>query len=61
MTRDEIIQIALEAGFPLRVLCPSGPGADMGEPLITVVTRFAALIEQRANAWRPASKPPEDK
>ena len=44
MTRDEIINMARDAGFPLRVLCPSGPCADMGEPLMAVVTRFAALV-----------------
>jgi hypothetical protein len=51
MTRDEIIEMAREADLWVA-------GQD---PYQEQIERFAALVEQRSNAWRPASDPPEDR
>jgi hypothetical protein len=51
MTRDEIIEIAQQVTKEFDYLwCNNMPELE----------RFADLVEQRANAWRPASEPPED-
>ena len=50
MTRDEIIEIAQQVTKEFDYLwCNNMPELE----------RFADLVEQRANAWRPASEPPE--
>lgn len=50
MTRDEIIEIAQQVTKEFDYLwCNNMPELE----------RFADLVEQRANAWRPASEPPD--
>ena len=50
MTRDEIIEIAQQVTKEFDYLwCNNMPELE----------RFADLVEQRTNAWRPASEPPE--
>ncbi len=45
MTKDQIIALAREAGWPLSVLRPSGVHVDNSdEPLIPCLERFAALV-----------------
>ena len=45
MTRDDIIRMALEAGWPASVLRPHGPGVDTSEYLLVpTLERFAALV-----------------
>ena len=51
MTRDEIIEIAQQVTKEFDYLwCNNMPELE----------RFADLVEQRTNAWRPASEPPRD-
>ncbi len=45
MTRDDIIRMAREAGWPASVLNPHGPGVDTSECLLVpTLERFAALV-----------------